>query len=236
MNLLLTLSRYDLRSTFRDPIFKGLLLFPFVSFALVRWGLPLLVIRYPVMEPYRLVVLMWACMQAAIMFGFIYGFLFLEEKEEHIRQVIRVMPVSGSRLLAARLLTGVTISAAVAFVLLHWGGVARLPFYAEVLLSLQFSLVAPLLALSLGAFAANKIEGLAQMKIFNLLLILPGLIYFLPFRLLHLLALIPTYWSFRTLEHANHPGPFFTYFAAGSLVYMTFLFVLNRRMEKGPEL
>jgi fluoroquinolone transport system permease protein len=114
--------------------------------------------------------------------------------------------------------------------------VARLPFYAEVLLSLQFSLVAPLLALSLGAFAANKIEGLAQMKIFNLLLILPGLIYFLPFPLLHLLALIPTYWSFRTLEHANHPGPFFAYFAAGSLVYMAFLLLLNRRMEKGPEL
>lgn len=233
MNTLLTVSQYDFRTTFRDPIFKGLLVFPFVSFALVRWLLPYLVQLYPIVQPYQPVILMWACLQSAIMFGFIYGFLLLEEKEEHIRQALQVLPISNLKLVAARLLIGVLVSWLVNFTLIHWGGAVRLPWYTEWLLSLQFSLVAPLLALALGAFAKNRIEGLAQMKIFNLLLIIPGLIYFLPAKLWHATALIPTYWSFRSLEHASEPLAFLQYFSIGTIMYTIFLFGLNRKMAKG---
>ena len=143
---------------------------------------------------------MWACLQPAIMFGFIYGFIFLEEKEESIWKVIRILPVSGLKIVFSRLLIGMTVSIAAIFCMLHFGFIIHLPLIKEMIISVHFSLAVPLIAVSLGAFAKNRIEGLAQMKIINLLLIAPGLIYILPSDLAHISGLIPTYWTFRSLE------------------------------------
>jgi hypothetical protein len=52
MNQLIHLSLSDLRSTFRDPVFKVLLFFPFMSFALIRWGFPEILERFPAVAPY----------------------------------------------------------------------------------------------------------------------------------------------------------------------------------------
>ncbi|MBK7869418.1 MAG: hypothetical protein IPJ74_01440 [Saprospiraceae bacterium] len=231
MNTLITLSINDFRSTFRDPIFKILLFFPFISFAIVRWGFPAIAARFPAIIPYNQVILMWACMQSATMFGMIYAFLFLEEKEEDVWQVIRILPISGIQLIFSRLLIGLIISTLVNFTLIHWGNIIHLLWYEELLLSIQFSLGAPLIALFLGAFANNRIEGLAQMKMVNVLLMIPGLIYFLPQRFLHITALIPTYWSFRSMEMAENKGNFWLFFIVGTFFYLFGILLLNRRME-----
>jgi fluoroquinolone transport system permease protein len=233
MRFLLSLSLNDLRCTFRDPVFKALLFFPFISYGIIAWGLPFIIQRWPAVENYSGVILMWACMQSSTMFGFIYGFLFLEEKEENINQALRVIPVSGIMFVFSRLLIGIGISFMVSITLFHFGGVVRLPLIHEILLSFLYSLSAPLITLLLAAFARNRIEGLAQMKIVNILLMLPGLIYFLPYKALHLTAVLPTYWSFRATEMSiHHSGSFLLYVFAGLLLHLVIIFFLNRRLEK----
>ncbi len=233
MKTILALSANDLQSTFRDPVFKGLLFFPFVAFVLIRWGVPYVVHTYPEVAPYTVVILMWGCLQSATMFGFMYGFLFLEEKEEQIWQVIRILPVSGIKLVFSRLLLGLLISTAVNFCLIHFGQIIYISFIKEILLSLQFSLAAPLIALALGALAKNRIEGLAQMKIVNVLLIMPALIYFIPGKAMHLTALIPTYWSYRSLEMAHSQSDSFMLFLlVGFALYLLGIGLLTRKMER----
>lgn len=233
MRFLLSLSVNDLRCTFRDPVFKALLFFPFISYAIIAWGLPSIIQRWPAVDNYAGVILMWACMQSSTMFGFIYGFLFLEEKEENINQALRVVPVSGIVLVFSRLLIGMGISFMVSVILFHFGGVVRLPLLHEILLSFLYSLSAPLITLLLAAFARNRMEGLAQMKMVNILLMLPALIYFLPYKALHLTAVIPTYWSFRATEMSIHrTGSFLLYIFAGLLLHLVIIFFLNRRLEK----
>ncbi|GAA4453759.1 hypothetical protein GCM10023189_19290 [Nibrella saemangeumensis] len=237
MNSFLALSATDFRSTFREPIFRGILAFPLLCFFIIRWGVPLLVEQFPIMAPYRLVLLMWGCLQSATMFGFIYGFLLLEEKEENLWQVIRVLPVSGIRLTFSRLLVGLVVSALVNFTLIHWGRIAQFPPSIEILLALQFSLGAPLIALWLGAMAKNRIEGLAQMKILNTLLISPGLIYFILHPAAHITGLVPTYWTFRSMEagaRLNQTGltSFFVYYGIGCAFYALVLYLLNRRLQQ----
>jgi fluoroquinolone transport system permease protein len=230
MNYIFALSLSDLRSTFRDPIFKVLLLFPFISFALIRWGLPVILRQFPAVESYTQVILMWACLQSATMFGFIYGFLFLEEKEENIWQAIRILPVSGLQLVFSRLLIGLGISMLVNFYLIHYGQIIQVPLVKELLLAFHFSLAAPFIALLLGAFAQNRIEGLAQMKIINILLILPAIMYFVPQPWVHLTAIVPTYWSYRSLEFAADTPRFFLYLVTGFALYAFMLFLLNQRL------
>ena len=217
----------DLRSTYRDPIFKGLLFFPLAAFLLVRFVAPLLLTRYPDWSEYAPLIVMWACMQSATMFGFIYGFLILEEKEENVFSALQITPVSARLFIGSRLLIGLLISCLVNFLILWYGGIVQLPFWLCLLCALQFSLLAPLLTLLLGVFAQNKIEGMAQMKIANLLLNLPILIYFLPYKALHATALLPTYWSFRSIEAGLAGENFWLFYVAGCLSYLLCLFLLN---------
>jgi len=232
MKFFLSLSMNDLRSTFRDPVFKGLLFFPFISYAIIAWVLPAVIGRWPVVGDYADIILMWACLQSSTMFGFIYGFLFLEEKEENINQALRVVPVSVLYFVFSRLFIGIVVSFLVSMILFRFGKVVNLPLAIEILLSLAYSLSAPLITLLLAAFARNRIEGMVQMKIVNILLILPGLIYFLPYKVLHFTALIPTYWVFRATEQAIDGSPlFYLFFSCGLILHLLIIYFLNRKLE-----
>lgn len=227
MKTLIALSKQDFLSTFRDPIFRLLLIMPVAAFAVLRWGWPIAVAKFPAAEPYGSLILMFSCMQAATMFGFIYGFLFLEEKEENVFQVFRIIPYSILSLISIRLILGMVISTIINYLLIHWGGIASLPFWQEILISILYSLMAPWMALLVGAFSANKIQGLAQMKIINLFLNLPALIYLLPYKVLHIFAVIPTYWSFRALEAGIEGGNFMLFFSIGLLFYLGTIALLS---------
>ena len=230
---LLILSKSDFHSTFRDPFFKLLLALPVLVFGVVFWLVPYLCTKYAVVIPYKQVILMWSCTQAAVMFGMIYGFLFLEEKEAHVWQAIRVLPVSIAQLLVSRLLIGMVISFIVNFILIHFGELITITWQQEVMLALHFSLVAPLFALALGALANNRIEGMAQGKILNLAFTIPALIYFIPQKVIHLTAVIPVYWSFRSMEIAEKGDEGFIFFwLVGLALYGSFIALLNWRMGK----
>jgi hypothetical protein len=202
-------------------------MFPFLSFIIIRWILPFSIGLYPPIADYSVVILMWTCMQGASLFGFIYGFLFLEEKEENINLAYYVLPQSNFKIAITRLSIGMIISAIVNFTLLHFGNILTIPLIYEILISIQYSFLAPFMALYLDVFAKNKIEGLAQIKIVNLLIITPALIYFFPFKILHVTALIPTYWSFRSIEFANDSGMFLLFNSIGILYYFGLIVFLN---------
>ncbi len=235
MNHFLTLSKNDFRITFRDPIFKGLLVFPFIAYALIRFVYPWVVANFAIVASFGHVVLMWACMQTATMFGFIYGFLFLEEKDEQVDGVIHILPISPLRLLMSRLGMGYAISVLANFLILYVGGIVQLSAVLSFLLAMHFGLIAPLLALWLGVMAKNKIEGMAQMKLANLALNVPILLYFLPYKALHLTAFVPTYWSFRSLELALEGSAWFVLFmVTGVLLYAGFIhFLLKKSTNRG---
>lgn len=232
MKQLLLISRNDFRITFRDPMLKGLLFFPLVALAIIKFLVPYLSEQYPVIEPYQPVILMWACMQTATMFGFISGFLFLEEKDENVFTALRVAPIRAETFVVLRLAAGVVISIAVNLLLLLVGDLVDVPIGPALLLAGQYSLIAPLLALMTATFARNKMEGLAQFKIYNLLLNLPILRYFLDLKALEALAVIPTYWSFRSLESVATTGGVGWFYLVGLLVYGIVLFLLARRFEQ----
>ena len=232
MKRFLTLSRNDFRMVFRDPMLRLFLLLPLLIILAVVWGIPPVFAAYPAVQDYDYVILMWAGTQASTLFGFINGFVFLEEKDEHVFAALRVMPIAASTLIGVRMLLGVSIAFAVnvtTFSLCPW-----LPMSSvEVLLiALQYSLLAPLLTLALATFAENKVEGLAQFKVYNFIIILPALIYFLPFRALHALAVVPTYWTFRSVEAVHSGEHYFLFIGIGFVAYIVAFVALVRFFEQ----
>lgn len=232
MNRLLILSANDFRMVFRDSLLRIFLFMPLSIFAVVKWGLPILISVFPIVQEYDEVILMLACMQTSTMFGFINGFVFLEEKDENVFSALRVMPVSAATLIAFRMAVGIMISVLINWLVLAFGDVIKIEIIPMLLIAFQYSLLAPLLSLLLAVFARNKVEGLAQFKVFNLVLNLPILIYFLPAGWLHGLAIIPTYWSFRSMESVLAGGNFMLYYSVGVCFYLLLLLLLVRIFER----
>lgn len=232
MNRILILSANDFRMVFRDPLLRIFLFMPLLIFAVVKWVLPMVFSLFPVIQAYDYVIMMWACMQASTMFGFISGFIFLEEKDENVFSALRVTPVTASMLITFRMILGVAISVLINWLLLEFGGILNAHQWQVVLVSFQYGVLAPILALLLAVFAKNKVEGLAQFKIYNLVINLPILIYFLDFKSLHSLAFIPTYWSFRCIEAMAVGGNFTIFFLIGLCLYFLYLAVLIRIFER----
>ena len=232
MNRLLVLSVNDFRMVFRDPMLRIFLFLPLLIVAVVVWGLPMVFSAYPAVQAYDYVILMWAGMQASTMFGFINGFVFLEEKDEQVFAALRVMPVAADTLLSVRMLLGVSITFAVNVAIFSLNAWLPMSGTQIALTSFQYALLAPVLTLALATFAQNKVEGLAQFKVYNFVAMLPVLIYFLPFRALHGLAVLPTYWTFRSVEAVQAGSHFLLFAGAGLLGYLVVLGVLIRIFER----
>ena len=232
MNRLLTLSANDFRMVFRDPMLRIFLFLPLLILMMVVWVIPAVFAAYPVVQDYDYVILMWACMQASTMFGFINGFVFLEEKDEHVFAALRVMPVTAGMLVSVRMLLVSIIAFATSVAILGLTDWVPMNTVQLLLIAFQYSLLAPLLALLVATFAQNKVEGLAQFKIYNFIVNLPILIYFLDFKALHALAVVPTYWTFRSVETVHTGGNFFFFCGIGTVLYAVVVGSLARIFEK----
>lgn len=232
MMYLLHLVRNDFRLAYRDPIMRLILAMPLMILLLIWFVAPLLLLRFPIISHYQHVLLMWACLQTPVMFGFINGFLFLEEKEHGVHQALQVLPVSAGDLLLNRNLLGMVSSFLLNLLLLLSSGLIVADLLPALLLALQYSLLGPTLSLLLLTFAQNKVQGMAQFKVYNLLAILPALVYFLPQWWAHLLAFIPTYWSFRSIGMLPQEGwlmPLTIGFGVYALLLSCLLVMLQKR-------
>lgn len=232
MNKLTTLIAGDLKLIFRDRMLSLFLFAPLLLILFVRLFVPYITAVYPLVEDFYLYIMMFAGLQTAILFGFITSFMFLEEKDEHVTEVIRVLPVSSSFFILSRLLFSTLFSSLGAFLMISLGGIAYPGLLNTLLLSLQYGLVAPLIALTVGTFARNKIEGMAWFKGINLLLILPVLSFFLTGSIKYLFAIIPVFWTYLLYESAiaNHNTGLV--FGVGTGLYLFVLALLFNQFKK----
>jgi fluoroquinolone transport system permease protein len=94
------------------------------------------------------------------------------------------------------------------------------------------SLIGPLLALVMVGFAGNKLEGLALMKGFGILLVGPLAAYFITSRWQLLLGLLPTYWPARAYWEVSSGGTGWPFLLVGLAYYALLLAWLLRRFQR----
>ena len=222
----------DLKLVFRDRMLSLFFFAPVLLILFVWLFVPYITAVYPLVEEYHPYIMMFASMQTAILFGFITSFMILEEKDENVIAVIRILPVSSTFFILYRLLFSVFFSALSAFLMIALGGIAYPGLLNAFLLSMQYGLVAPLITLIVGTFAQNKIEGMAYFKGINLLLILPVLSFFLTGFMKYLFAFIPVFWTYLLYKSALLNEMVGSIFAAGLMVYLIVLLLLFVQFKK----
>lgn len=232
MNRIITLVLGDFRQIWRDSTLATFLFIPVIVTLFVRFFVPYITEIYPIVADYHSILMMNAAIQTATMFGFIVSFISLDEKDENVLQVIRVLPISPYYFLTYRLLFATIISSFGAFLTILFGGIAYPGLLNAMLVAIQFGLLAPMLALLISIFAQNKVEGMAYFKGLNLVFLLPILYFLLDFPFKVIFAVIPTFWTFTLYQKSLDQSSSMAYFSLGFAYYLLIIAVLFFQYKK----
>ncbi|HSJ10869.1 MAG TPA: hypothetical protein VK928_13180 [Longimicrobiales bacterium] len=191
----------DARRAARDPMVVVLTVLPLLLVAAWVLALPGVAERVADVDRMRvvqIVALVMLVLTTPLVYGLVAGLMLLDERDEGVLTVIAVSPLGMTRFIGYRLLLPAVWSAVGAAVVV----VAvpnTLPVGVRVLLPILAALQAPLLTLFLGAFARNKVEGMALGKVANLVAFIGALAPLLPAPWLWAGAVLPYFWVVRLI-------------------------------------
>ncbi|HEV2147613.1 MAG TPA: hypothetical protein VGR37_09450 [Longimicrobiaceae bacterium] len=233
------LGSIDRISVGRDPLLRWILVLAPASALVVRWIFPPLLARVeeatgvdlaphvPALVGYVLLLLV------PNLVGMVVGFLLLDQRDDDTLAALRVTPVPLAGYLAYRLAGPVLLTIAVTLALFPIAGLMDVGPAALLASTLAAAPLAPLFALFLAAFAANKVQGFALTKATGVLLIAPLVAYFVESGWRWALGVVPTfwpavtYWAFREAE-----GSAWAYLGIGIAYQLLLLLLLLRRFRR----
>lgn len=226
MKKIATLIFGDLRQIFRDKTLTVFLFAPLILIVFVRLFVPYITEQFPIIQQFHPIIMMFAGIQTAIMFGFIISFIILDEKDENVLQVIRVLPISPFYFVLYRLLFATTFSTLGAFLMINLSGIAYPGVVNSILLSILYGLTAPFITLIIATFAKNKVEGMAFFKGIDLLLLLPLLSFFMVGNVKYIFSVIPAFWTYQLYNASVSDESSTLFFLVGLSIYLLVITIL----------
>ncbi len=228
MNKYIAVLKSDAKNTFRDPSLLMILFLPLLIIAVLQFGFPALLKYVPGAIDYGKEIVVFLSLVSAVMPAIVMSFILLDEKDIQLFPVMKVTSVSFSGFLLVRLFLLISIGFIVSMIILYFNGI----IYVNPLQAIQFSILSglnsPILALLIAHFAKNKIEGLTLMKISNVVLIIPIMIFFLHSKWEYALGVFPAFWPYKFFDTANS----FFVFVAGIIFLLLVNYAVFKYMVK----
>lgn len=200
MTHVLLLAVNDLRSIVRDKLLVFAFSMPFILILLGVWGIPWISEEIFDLSPYSGLLLSFIIIETAIIFGFVFGFMLIDERDDNIISALQVLPVSPLVFLTYRLLFAwlfTFLYSVLAVVIVDW---VRVPILSFLPLGILFALLAPIIALAMVVSSGNKVEALAVYKGLNLIALAPLASVFFPSVWGYLFGIIPHFWTITALN------------------------------------
>jgi len=225
---------YDFKLLKGDPMLLLSLMVPFVLWALMQF-------LYPFLEnvawnqwsvdisPYYRQTGIFFLMLIPMMMGMVYGFMLLDERDAGVITAISVTPAGKSGYLKLRMGIPLLLSfICIMLFLLLLRLTGSLNLISIMVASALISTQSLILLLVLGAFAQNKVMGMAISKGFGILLIGPLFDFALPAPFNWIGAYSPLFWASRSLL-AESPFTFWFYAVLTFLFHLLLIWILFRK-------
>jgi len=198
------------------------LLFPFLDTLIMnQWSVDI--------SPYYRQAGTFFMMLIPMMMGMVYGFIMLDERDGGIITAISVTPTGKSGYLKLRMGIPLLLSFVfIIFFLLLLRLTGTLNILQVIVVALLVSSQSLILLLVLGAFADNKVMGLAISKGFGLLLMGPLLDFALPTPFNWSGSYSPLFWASRSLL-ADTQLTFWLYASITFLFHLLLIWILFRK-------
>ncbi|MCK4989173.1 MAG: hypothetical protein KAS29_01755 [Bacteroidales bacterium] len=225
---------YDYKMLKGDPMLILSLMVPFILWALMHFLFPfldaLVMNQWSVdISPFYKQAGTFFLMLIPMMMGMVYGFILLDERDVGIITAISVTPTGKSGYLRLRM--GIPMFLSFIFIILFQlllGLTDTLGILQLIVISLLISSQSLILLLLLGAFADNKVMGMAISKGFGIFLMGPLLDFALPSPYNWSGAYSPLFWASRSLL-ADSNGTFWLYAGITFLFHLFLVWILFRK-------
>lgn len=202
MVLFYEIVRNDLKLIFRDKSLLIMFIIPAAIILLCRFGIPQLTAVVPVLPSYYWLLVAVLTMVTASTPSYLFGFILLDERDENVHTMLRILPVPMNFILKIRIAFTIFIGFIFSLLILLLNGLFQFKPLPLVMASLLFALIPPVLMLAITAFAKNKIEAATLYKGLNIVLFIPVIAFFIRGELRYLFGIIPFFWTFEMI-HIN---------------------------------
>ncbi|WP_291724229.1 hypothetical protein [Bernardetia sp.] len=199
----LHLFKNDIRNILRDKTLLMMLFFPFMLIFGLKAGLPSLNKLLPQFPDYYGLALAVLATTSGMLGGYIISFVMLDEKDENVFTVIRVMPFSMIWFISYRLLLAGFWAFCFAFLSFVALDINDYSLVEKLLYSLFCSQTAVVVLLFLVTFANDKIEGITFIKGTNFFTVLPVLAFLVDSSWKHIFSIFPFYWTYKAMQEPN---------------------------------
>ncbi|HYJ85000.1 MAG TPA: hypothetical protein VEW46_02955 [Pyrinomonadaceae bacterium] len=231
MNRIVALGVNDLKNIFRDRTLTLIFFVPFVIIVLLRFGMPVLAEHFPVIVGYYPPILAFFCYMIVTFPAFLISFIMLDEKDEDVLTVIRVMPFSLPHFVAYRVLLILILGTVFSTLTILLSRLVQTGLLVAFSISVLFALTAPVITLTVVTFARNKIEGLSILKGLSTILMLPLLSFFINSSWKLVLSVIPVFWTYMAFKELSINMNYVLYLSVGMAFHALLLAVLYRRFK-----
>ena len=231
----------DVRLLLRDPVHLMVLSGPLLAAVVLGSGVPWILSEGGpgaafIPASAAAAVLQWmdhvrsfVLLLGVLMYGMLGGLLILDEKDAGVVPFLRTSPGPRGWYLLRRCGTLLLIHGIALVAMIFIADLAHAAPVVFILSLLVDAMILPLVFLTLGTFAQNKVQGLAMAKVLNFVVLPPLLMIALPPRFHWLLGVIPTAWG--SLMRLSAADPLQVGLAAttGTVYALGLLAVLYRR-------
>jgi fluoroquinolone transport system permease protein len=239
LRIVRSLGPIDAVNVRRDALLRWIVALPLLIALMARYLLPVVIGRleatlhvsldglYPVIVGYALLI------TAPVMCGTVIGFLLLDERDDRTLLALRVTPLPLGSYLAWRLSLPMLLSVLTTLVIFPLAGLGELDLPRLLVAALAAAPLAPLMALALATFAANKVQGFALVKASGVFQMAPLVAYFASEQWQVAFWILPNYWTAKllwTLQSGEANA--WPYLAAGLTYQLLLLVILLRRFNR----
>jgi fluoroquinolone transport system permease protein len=166
-----------------------------------------------------------------MLFGMVYGFILLDERDGGIISYLAITPLGKGGYMLIRMIMPVVLSIFMCVLYLELTGFHKFLSTLQIsLISLIVSLEAPMILLFLGAFAGNKVEGIALSKGIGIFMIPIIADYFLKGEWRWIMSVSPLWWIERAVFSFSVER--WLYLAGAAAVHILFLILLFRKFQR----
>ncbi|MBA4495064.1 hypothetical protein ACFO25_09725 [Paenactinomyces guangxiensis] len=240
MRRILNLTLADLKNVRRDPMLIMAIAGPAMLTLVFRFVPPILTewltqkFGFDLTAYYDL-ILIFILQLVPLMIGMVSGYLMLDERDENLIQLFAVTPLRKSGYLFVRLAMPVLLTIMFTILLVYFTGLIQIKVVQLLPTILLLAMEAPMMALFLVSFAANKVEGLALSKGIGIIVAAPFAAYFIQWPWQIIAGISPTYWVAKMFFADSHSyeNTFFltvSLLMHGALMWYLFL-TFQRRLD-----
>lgn len=184
-----------------DYMLTACLLMPIIMGAAFRFGIPALeeylcgtFSQQSVLAPYYLVFDLVIAVMTPMMFSFSGVMTMLEELDNGTARYLMVTPIGKTGYLASRI--GITSAVSVLYstAAIAVFGISEMSLPMNIAVSVLCAVTGVIVSVFVVAFAGNKVEGMALIKLSGIIILGIPAVFFLPVPLKYIACILPSYW------------------------------------------